>query len=146
MSPQTSARDTPAVETLNAVHIVGRVSWGPEVRVLPSGDEVVQLRVVVPRPARRGAPKARQRQGDEAQGKDAQGKASQGKTSQGKRAQVDAIEVACWSARTRAAALRLSIDDYADLEGSLHRRFYAGGQGRVSRYEVEAQRLRRVRP
>ncbi|USQ78141.1 single-stranded DNA-binding protein [Ornithinimicrobium faecis] len=143
MSPQTSARDTPAVETVNSVHIVGRVSWGPEVRVLPSGDEVVQLRVVVPRAGRRGANKTAP--GKDNQGKGAPDKGTQSKVNQGKRAQVDAIEVACWSARTRAAAMRLSIDDYADLEGSLHRRFYAGGQGRVSRYEVEAQRLRRVR-
>lgn len=112
------------VETVNTVHLVGRVSWGPESRVLPSGDEVVQLRIVVPRPVRRG----------------------QGARAEGSRSQVDAIEVACWSARTRAAALRLSVDEYADLEGSLRRRFYAAGAGRVSRYEVEASRLRRVRP
>lgn len=125
-STSTSQHQTPAVETVNAVHLVGRVSSGPEARVLPSGDEVVQFRVVVPRPTPRGA--AARRGGVE------------------RRAQVDAIEVACWSARTRAAAMRLSVDDYADLEGSLHRRFYAAGQGRVSRYEVEARRLRRVRP
>ncbi|QDO88718.1 single-stranded DNA-binding protein [Ornithinimicrobium ciconiae] len=122
MSPPTSAPVSPPVETVNSVHLLGRVSWGPESRVLPSGDEVVQLRVVVPRSPRRGRG------------------ASAG------RSQVDAIEVACWSARTRAAALRLAVDDYVDLEGSLHRRFYAAGQGRASRYEVEARRLRRVRP
>lgn len=122
MSPRTSTPGAPAVETLNSVHLRGRVSWGPEARTLPSGDEVVQLRVVVPRPPRRG------------------------ESAPGGRAQVDAIEVACWTARTRAAALRLSVDDYAELEGSLRRRFYAGAGGRVSRYEVEARRLRRVRP
>lgn len=105
------------VETLNAVHLVGRVSWGPEVRTLPSGDEVVQLRVVVPRTPRRG-----------------------------QRAGVDALDIACWSARTRAVALRLGIDDVVDVEGSLRRRFFAGAAGRVSRHEVEARRLRRVRP
>lgn len=118
---------SPAVpDTVNAVHLVGRVSWGPETRVLPSGDEVVQLRVVIPRTGgRAGRPGARDGP---------------------RRTQVDAIEIACWSARTRAAALRVSDGDLVDIEGSLHRRFYAGGQGRVSRYEVEAKRLRRVRP
>ncbi|WP_114906455.1 single-stranded DNA-binding protein [Ornithinimicrobium murale] len=128
--PSTSAQDA-TVETVNSIHLLGRVSWGPEARVLPSGDEIVLFRLVVPRAARRGT---RQRGG---------GPADPGQPSP--RTQVDAIEVACWSARTRAAALRLSIDDYADIEGSLHRRFYAGSQGRVSRYEVEARRLRRVR-
>ena len=126
MTRASSAPNSPTVDPVNTVHLVGRVSWGPEVRVLPSGDEVVQLRVVVPRQAPRGG------------GRSGEGRA-------GERRQVDAIEVACWSARTRAAARRLSVDDYADLEGSLHRRFYAGTQGRVSRYEVEARRLRRVR-
>lgn len=124
MSPRTSPPAPPVIETTNTVHLIGRVSWGPEVRVLPSGDEVVQLRIVVPRPARRG---------------------QRGATRSGS-AQVDAIEVACWSARARAAALRLSIDDHVDVQGSLHRRFYAAGASRVSRYEVEARTLRRVRP
>ncbi|WP_109471304.1 single-stranded DNA-binding protein [Ornithinimicrobium cavernae] len=118
MSPQPST-NAPSVESVNTIHLVGRVSWGPEARTLPSGDEVVQLRIVIPRRSPRG---------------------------RGGRTQVDAIEVACWSARTRAAALRLAVDDVADVEGSLHRRFYAAGEGRVSRYEVEARRLRRVRP
>ena len=61
------------------MQLVGRVSAGPESRTMPSGDELVQLRVVVPRPKRRGDP----------------------------RNQVDAIDVACWSARSRASALRL---------------------------------------
>ena len=36
---------------VNSVELVGRVSGDPEPRELPSGDELVTLRVVVPRPA-----------------------------------------------------------------------------------------------
>lgn len=118
MSPAKPARPDPAIATLNTVHLVGRVSWGPEPRVMPSGDEVVQLRVVVPRPA-----------------------GGQGKST---RTRVDAIEVACWSARTRAAAKRLAVDDMVEIEGGLHRRFFATGAGRASRYEVEARSVRRA--
>lgn len=113
MSPPTAE---PVVATRNTVHLIGRVSWGPESRTLPSGDEIVQLRVVVPRPPRRG-----------------------------QRGSVDALEVVCWTARTRAAALRLGVDEVVEVEGSLRRRFFAGAGGRVSRYEVEARRLRRIR-
>lgn len=125
MSPAKLARPDPAIATLNTVHLVGRVSWGPEPRVMPSGDEVVQLRVVVPRPR----PRSRSRPAGE-----------QGKST---RTQVDAIEVACWSARTRAAAKRLAVDDMVEIEGGLHRRFFATGAGRASRYEVEARSVRR---
>lgn len=129
MSPPARTDPTaPQIETRNVVHLVGRVSWGPESRVLPSGDEVVQLRVVVPRPRARN----RSRPPGEQPGK--------------ARAQVDAIEVACWSARTRAAAKRLTVDDMVEVEGGLHRRFFATGSGRASRYEVEARSLRRATP
>lgn len=102
---------------MNTVLLVGRVSAAPEGRVMPSGDELVQFRVVVPRPRRRGDT----------------------------RTQVDAIDVACWTARSRASALRLHEDDTVEVEGSLRRRFFAGPGGRVSRYEVEARRVRRHR-
>ncbi|USQ77931.1 single-stranded DNA-binding protein [Ornithinimicrobium cryptoxanthini] len=125
--PPRSARAAPEIETRNTVHLVGRVSWGPESRVMPSGDEVVQLRVVVPRP------RARSRS------------APTGEPPGKARTQVDAIEVACWSARTRAAAKRLTVDDMVEVEGGLHRRFFATGAGRASRYEVEARALRRAR-
>lgn len=114
MKPTTQ---DPPLEGVNSVQLVGRVSAGPESRTMPSGDELVQLRVVVPRPKRRGDP----------------------------RNQVDAIDVACWSARSRASALRLEVDDEVEVEGSLRRRFFAGQGGRVSRYEVEARSVRRHR-
>ncbi|MFX0539760.1 single-stranded DNA-binding protein [Ornithinimicrobium sp. Y1847] len=102
----------------NEVRLVGRVSGEPTARELPSGDQLVQLRVVVDRPPRRG---------------------------DGGRRQVDTIDVACWSARTRVSAQRLSEGHVVEVEGSLRRRFFATGAGRASRYEVEATRLRRAR-
>lgn len=105
----------------NEVRIVGRVSGEPAQRELPSGDLLVQLRVVVPRPAPRG-------RGEEA----------------GKRQQVDTLDVACWSARARSAALRLTDGVGVRVEGALRRRFFRAGGGTASRYEVEASSLRRV--
>lgn len=37
-------------DAVNSVELVGRVSGEPDARVLPSGDDLVTLRVVVPRP------------------------------------------------------------------------------------------------
>lgn len=102
----------------NEVRLVGRVSGEPTVRTMPSGDELVQLRVVVPRPERRGDP-ARGRQ-------------------------VDTIDVACWAARARRSAARLPDGQGVEVRGSLHRRFFATATGRASRYEVDATSIRRV--
>ena len=43
----------PALEPVNEVHLVGRVSAEPVPVVLPSGESVVTVRVVVDRPGRR---------------------------------------------------------------------------------------------
>lgn len=100
----------------NEVRLVGRVSGEPVVRELPSGDELVSLRVVVPRPARKGD----------------------------SRAQVDTIDVACWSGRTRSVARRLPDGQGVEVEGSLRRRFFGAGGVKASRYEVEAASVRRL--
>lgn len=99
----------------NAVSLVGRVSGEVVERELPSGDSLTTFRLVVPRP-------------DGAEG----------------RARVDTIDVACWSGRTRRVAGRVGEGSVVAVEGALRRRFFATGAGRGSRYEVEAQRLRRL--
>lgn len=117
----------------NEVQLVGRVSGAPTERELPSGDRVVQLRVVVPRPSRRVRPGA----GVVAGGVKA-------RVGDRPRTQVDTIDVACWTARARAAALRLADGSGVQVAGALRRRFFSTGSGRVSRYEVEASSIRRV--
>lgn len=100
----------------NVVILVGRVSGEVVERELPSGDHLATFRLVVPREA---PPPGRPR--------------------------VDTIDVACWSGRTRRVAGRLGEGAVVAVEGALRRRFFVAGAGRASRYEVEAQRLRRVR-
>lgn len=105
---------------VNEVTLVGRVSVDPESRELPSGDTLVTFRLIVPRPRRRRAAGG-----------------------VGERSQVDVIDVACWSAASRRAALRLSQDQMIRVEGSLHRRFFRAGGGAASRYEVEARSIKK---
>lgn len=99
----------------NTVSLVGRVSGEVVERELPSGDRLATFRLVVPR-----------------------------EESPEGRARVDTIDVACWSGRTRRVAGRLGEGTVVAVEGALRRRFFAAGAGRASRYEVEAQRLRRL--
>lgn len=110
----------------NEVAIAGRLSVTPEEKELPSGDLIVTLRVVVPRGA---APHGR-RSGGEAPVR---------------RATVDTIDVVCWTASSRRAALRLGQGEEVEVEGALRRRFFGGAAGRQSRYEVEASAVRRAR-
>lgn len=110
-------RGTEAVEEseevpVNTVELVGRVSGAPDARVLPSGDDLVTMRLVVPRPT--GGP-------------------------------VDTIDLACWSASARRAALRLSDGDRVHVTGSLRRRFFRTPGGPASRYEVEVAKVSRRR-
>ncbi|MDC5697458.1 single-stranded DNA-binding protein [Intrasporangium calvum] len=118
-SPPTRAPSS----TRNEVALCGRLSAAAEERVLPSGDALVTLRVIVPRTETRGrrGPDGEKRQG-----------------------QVDTIDVVCWSARTRRTALRLEPGVTIEVEGSLRRRFFGTPGGRQSRYEVEARTLRRL--
>lgn len=106
-----------AQDPINEVRLQGRVSALEEPRALPSGDCVVSLRVVVPRPAR---------------------------PTSGSQARVDTIDVSCWSASTRRAAGRLATGEDVLVVGSLRRRFFRTPAGAASRYEVEAVTIRKV--
>ena len=105
--------DDPGIVGVNEVRLVGRVSAAPESKQLPSGDVVVQLRVVVGRPP------------------------SERKT------QVDTIDVSCWTASARRAALRQHEGDLVEVSGALRRRFFRAGATTQSRYDVEAVTVRR---
>ena len=79
-----------AIDAVNEVRLVGRVSQQPEERVLPSGDSVWTFRVVVPRPP--GASRSRQ--------------------------QVDALECAVWSGRARRSVATWAVDDLVEVTGA----------------------------
>lgn len=108
----------------NEVHLMGRVSGDPQSRQMPSGDELVAFRVVVPREARRTRAGSGEMRGST----------------------VDTIDVTCWSVSTRRVAARLAAGDQVEVSGALRRRFFRGGGGVQSRYDVEVRVLRRVRP
>ena len=103
---------------VNEVIVSGRISGSPEERELPSGDSVVQLRLVVPRTAYRG------RTG-------------------GGGASVDTIDVSCWTKALQRKAVRLKPGDLVTIRGALRRRFWRSPGGPASRYDVEATGLDR---
>jgi single-strand DNA-binding protein len=101
----------------NSVHLVGRISAEPEVRVLPSGDEMVSFRLVVRRSA-----KARRRS----------------------KQVVDTIECSVWSAPLRRSVVKLAPGTEVAVRGALRRRFSRGGAGVASWVSVEVDSCRKV--
>ncbi len=99
----------------NDIFLVGRVSSLPTEKQLPSGDFVVEFRIVI------------DRKGD-----------------QGKKREVDTLDIAAWSLRPRKSALALKVDDWVSVEGSVRRRFWKSPLGVASRWQVEASHLHRL--
>lgn len=103
----------------NSVRLEGRLSKGPEERVLPSGDTVWVFRVVVPR--------------------------DEGSRRKGDRNGVDWVDCAVWAGRLRRTVATWSVGDEVAVEGALRRRFFRAGGRPVSRVEVEATAGRVIR-
>ena len=113
----TAQQEEAAVDAVNEIRLVGRVSQQPEERVLPSGDSLWTFRLVVPRPP--GASRSRQ--------------------------QVDALECAVWSGRARRSVAGWRTDDLVEVTGSIRRRFFRTAGGAASRVEVEVAGGRIIR-
>lgn len=94
----------------NDVLLRGRIRHEPEVRELPSGDNLVTFRLIVPRPddeVRRGR-------------------------------STDWVDCAVWSNALRHRVVRWRPDDEVEVRGSLRRRFFKFGGGDTgTRLEVE---------
>lgn len=112
---------------VNEVRVLGRVSAAARERVLPSGDTLVSVRVVVPRPK-----SSRVRRGDTASGRAAS------------RVSVDTFECVAWGRRARTTLLSLSPDEHVVVDGALRRRFWRTGGGVASMVEIDVSRVRRV--
>lgn len=100
-------------EATNSVRLVGRLSAAPEVRELPSGDELCVCRLVVAREDVRVLPSGR------------------------RGPSVDVVDLAAWAARPRRSMARWQAGDEAEVTGALRRRFYRAGGRTASRIEVE---------
>ena len=97
--------------SLNDVVLRGRVSREAIEKELPSGDKVVEFRVIVTREKRTG---------------------------------VDTLDIASWSAKSRRTALSLTPDEWVEVSGSIHRRFWSSPSGLASRWQVEALEISRI--
>jgi single-strand DNA-binding protein len=97
--------------SLNDLVLRGRVSQEAIEKELPSGDKVVEFRLIVTREKQSG---------------------------------VDTLDIGAWSSKARRTALTLSPDEWVEVSGSIHRRFWSGPAGLASRWQVEAVEISRI--
>ncbi len=97
--------------SLNDLMLRGRVAAQAVERVLPSGDKVVEFRLIITRAQGHG---------------------------------VDTLDIAAWSAKARRSALALKSDQWVEISGAIHRRFWQGASGLASRWQVEAIEISRI--
>jgi single-strand DNA-binding protein len=100
---------------INNVHLLGRVSSLAISKQMPSGDTVVEFRLVIDRKSRRVIKR-----------------------------EVDTLDISAWLARPQKRALSLKINDWVEVEGSIRRRFWKSSTGLASRWQVEASQLRKI--
>ena len=115
---KTKATNKIAIEEftpINEVRLVGRVTSLAVEKELPSGDKVVEFRVVIGREKSRTGKK-----------------------------EVDSLDIAAWSAKARRAALAVKIDTWVEVKGSVRRRFWRAPTGLASRWQVEASEVVRL--
>ena len=97
--------------SLNDVLLRGRVSAPATIKELPSGDRVVEFRLIVTRTEREG---------------------------------VDTLDIAAWSSKMRKFALTLEGDEWIEVSGSIHRRFWQSPSGVASRWQIKAAEIVRL--
>jgi single-strand DNA-binding protein len=97
--------------SLNDLVLRGRVSREASEKELPSGDKVVEFRLIVSREKLSG---------------------------------VDTLDIGAWSAKARRTALTLRADEWVEVSGSIHRRFWSAPTGLASRWQVEAVEITRI--
>jgi single-strand DNA-binding protein len=106
--------DQPPI-AINRVHLLGRVSSLAVSKQMPSGDLVVEFRLVVDRKSKRAVKR-----------------------------EVDTLHITAWLARPQKRALSLKINDWVEVEGSIRRRFWKSPTGLASRWQVEASQLKKI--
>lgn len=110
--------DLPTYIPTNEVFLVGRVTSEALSKILPSGDQVVEFRVVIDR-----------------------AKASRVRI---EKREVDSLDIAAWSAKSRKKALSIKVGDWVEIHGAVRRRFWQAPTGLASRWQVEADEIRRL--
>ena len=107
----------------NQVILQGRISGKPERKKLPSGDTIVQFRLIVDRKT---------------------GLKSKSKSADKKKREVDTIDIGVWKKKLQIKALSLVPEQFAKIEGAIRRNFWTTPAGLASRYQIDAEVIEKL--
>ena len=57
---------------------------------------------------------------------------------------VDVLDIGAWNSKARRKALTLKVDEWVEIEGSIHRRFWQSAHGLASRWQIESSEITRI--
>jgi single-strand DNA-binding protein len=118
MAVAAAAGGAETPEHHNEVRLVGRLAAEPVRRELPSGDVLLQFRLIVER-----------RRGNRPTGR--------------REPTVDTLDCAAWRKDVQRSLGSCEPGDVIEVQGALRRRFWRSPGGPASRSEVEVARVRR---
>ena len=109
---RTPVKEGNEPDSKNHVLLVGRVKTPAIERTMPSGDKIVEFRIIIDRKSRRGT-----------------------------RREIDTLDVAAWNGLARKRALAIKPESWVEITGSVRRRFWQAPSGLTSRWQVEAESI-----
>lgn len=123
---------------LNEVILQGRISGKPELKKLPSGDKLVQFRLVVDRKL------ANQRdRGVNNVNKGVKKNLKKSISAKRKR-EVDTLDIGVWRKNLQPQALTLIPEQFVKVRGAIRRSFWTTPTGLASRYQIDADQIQKL--
>ena len=124
---------------LNRAELVGRVSSLPVERELPSGDRIVEFRIVIDRfPDNSSFSRANKKIQAISTRSKSEPVRKKPSPQPVKRREIDTLDIAVWGSQLRKKTLKFKVDDWVHIEGAVRRRFWQAPHGLASRWQVEA--------
>jgi single-strand DNA-binding protein len=111
---------------LNEVILQGRISGKPGLKKLPSGDKLVQFRLVVDRKLNnhkdRGVNTVNKK----------------------RKREVDTLDIGVWRKNLQPRALTLVPEQFVKVSGAIRRNFWTTPTGLASRYQIDADQIQKL--
>ena len=140
---------------VNQVILQGRVSGVVASKKLPSGDSVVQFRLIVDRVNSGLSRKAKESKSRNASKSKNDKNVKSGKVGKGgsssktgnksiSKREVDTLDIGVWRKDLQKKSLTLVAEQFVNVKGAIRRSFWSTPNGLASRYQIEAFEIEKM--
>ena len=140
---------------VNQVILQGRVSGLVASKKLPSGDSVVQFRLIVDRVNSGLSRKAKESKSRNASKSKNDRNVKSGKVGKGgsssktgnksiSKREVDTLDIGVWRKDLQKKSLTLVAEQFVNVKGAIRRSFWSTPNGLASRYQIEAFEIEKM--